>query len=141
VIRLAAKSLLMVLALLVAILISAVSWSGYRVNSAIIHGALRAKVEQCIDARHMALRDNKHVPQPLIDNVLARQVQAYYHDNPQRSLQHHILRASSDVGWRSFWSVDDRREIYQRIERRMRPCPGATRRYQQSKVASGSKAW
>jgi hypothetical protein len=133
--RLALQSALALLLLLITVFTAVVCWSGYRVTSAMNYGALRAKVIICIDARHMALRDSGKVPQNTVDNVLARQIWAHYYFNPKRKLPHHILLLSSDIGWQTFWSPDERRQIYESLERRMRPCPGALKRFRELQSA------
>ncbi len=100
-------------------------------TSAINYGALRAKVAVCLDVRHISHIERGYVPQGTVDNVLTRQIWAHYYNNPKRRLPHHFLLASSGIGWWTFWSTDDRRSIYQDMERRMPPCPDAVTRYRE----------
>jgi hypothetical protein len=131
VIRLAVHSALAVALSIITVVTVFVCWSGYRVTSAINHGALRAVVHLCSDARHLVQRKSGQVPQKMVDRVLARQIWGFYYNNPKRKLSHHIILQSSWIGWETFWSPDDRRQIYLTLERRMRPCPGAIKHFRE----------
>jgi hypothetical protein len=130
-IRTLVKLTSMLLAASVAAVIILVSWSGYRVSSAMNHGALRMAVAMCMDERHLILRERKQVPQRIIDQVLARQILAHYQRYRKRRLSDGAVLLSSRIGWQTFWSADDRRGIYDDLERRMRPCPSAVELYRQ----------
>jgi uncharacterized membrane protein (Fun14 family) len=129
VIGLALRSALAVVLLAVTIVTISVCWSGYRVTSAINHGALRAQVAMCMDVRHLNLREAGLVPQRIIDKALTQQIAAHYLRYRKRVLPYSALLLSSQTGWTTFWSVEERRQIYTELERRMPPCPAARARF------------
>lgn len=132
-IRGVAKAALALVVGLFTLAVVLVSWSGYRVTSAMNYGALRMPVAMCLDARHLELRRADKVPQKIVDQVLTRQIVTHYRRYKKRILPHSLQMLSSHIGWQTFWSADSRRRLYDDIERRMRPCPGAMKRYLQRK--------
>jgi hypothetical protein len=123
------RSVLGLLLLLIAVVTIAICWSGYRVTSAMNHGALRARVATCLDVRHLELREAGRVSQKIVDHVLSRQIAAHYFQYPKRRLPYSLMLLSSQTGWQTFWSPDERRQMYLSLERRMPPCPSALQRF------------
>lgn len=123
-IRLALRSALALLVLTITIVTIIVSWSGYRMTSAMNHGALKAKVAMCLD-----FREAGQVPQQITDQLLTRQIAAHYLRHRKRQLPYSLLLLSSQTGWQAFWSPDERRQIYMNLERRIPPCPAALIRF------------
>ncbi len=125
-------------ALLAAIAIAAIAWSGYRVTSAMNHGALKAAVAMCMDRQHLLLREADRVPQRVVDQVLTLQIWYHHARMRKRWLPDTILLKSSRIGWQVFWSREERRQLYKGIEPRLRPCPEAIELYRELQAAKRS---
>jgi hypothetical protein len=123
------KYALFALALLISFALILVAWCGWRVTTAMNHGALTYRAAMCLDVQHLADRDADAVPQSKMDEVLTWQIVGHYYRYRKRIVPDSMVILSSQIGWRTFWSADSRRRMYKTVERRMRPCPGAMKRY------------
>jgi hypothetical protein len=128
-----AKAALITSALIISFALVLVAWCGWRVTTAMNHGALIFRPAMCFDARHLAFKNDDLVPQKLVDHVLTSQITQHYRRYKKRILPDSIVMLTNQIGWQIFWSADSRRRMYATIERRMRPCPGAMKCYLERK--------
>jgi hypothetical protein len=138
--RVVMRLIVMPALLFAALIIAAVAWSGYRVTSAMNHGALKSAIVMCMDQRHLLQREENRVPQKVMDHVLILQIWFHHARMRGRKLPDSILLKSSRIGWQTFWSDEERQQLYTGIEPRMRPCPNAIDLYRKLQAAKRNQA-